>query len=210
VNRLSTRRVYLDHIRPPDISLIYDLLVDPDTGPVFRFSGGTPSPQYLQQHLWDDILAQWMVAGLRDHKRRGLVSIASPDFRNGFAYLSALATPECRHTGLVMEAVGLAVDYAFRTWPFRKLYAEVSETRLELFAGCIGRFCVEEGRLKAHHYHDGRFRDMITLATYREHWQELRQRFGKLETSTNVPLVDDGGPEEFAPSPHALQRGGRT
>lgn len=186
-SRLSTRRVFLDYVRPPDLELLFELFANPETGPSFRFGGRVPNPQYLHEHLWDGVLAQWMVTGVRDGRRKGLVVIGSPDFQNGFAYTSALATQEARHTGLVLEGLGLAIDYAFRTWPFRKLYAEVSDCNLPQFAGSVGRFCVEEGRLRRHQFRDGEFRDLVVLALYREHWQDIRLRFGKLTKGGEMP-----------------------
>jgi RimJ/RimL family protein N-acetyltransferase len=183
--RLATRRVYLDYPRPSDFELIYELFVNSDTGPSFRFGGRVPSAQHVHEHLWDGVLAQWMVTGIRDGGRKGLVILASPDFANGFAYASALATSQARRTGLVLEGMGLVIDYAFRTWPLRKLYAEVSEPTLRQFARTVGRFCVEEGRLKQHHFRDGEFRDLVILAIYRENWRHLRASFGKLESRYN-------------------------
>ena len=63
----------------------------------------------------------------------GLVSITSPNFRDGYAYLSAVGTPEAQGSGLIAQGVPLGFNYAFLTWPFRKIYMEVSETSYEAF-----------------------------------------------------------------------------
>ena len=75
------------------------------------------------------------------------------------------------------------------TWPFRKLYAEVCEPALEQFHHVLGRFCVEEGRLKQHRFHDGAFRDVVTLAMYREHGLAMVDRF----TSLAMPQCEEEG-----------------
>lgn len=182
---LSTRRVYLDHVRPNDFGWVYDLLVSPDAGPIFQFGGRIPSPAEVQQRFWEDMLAHWVVAGVHDHRRRGLVTLGSADLVNGYGYVSFVATPETRRSGLLMEGLGLAVDYAFRTWPFRKLYAEVCEPSLKAFRRVVGRFVVEEGRLREHRFRDGAFRDVITFAMYRQHWEAMVRDFGHLRP----PLV---------------------
>lgn len=177
---LATRRVYLDHVRPGDFSTIYDLLASPDTGPVFQFRGRVPSPAEVQQHFWDDVMAHWIVRGARGGRECGLVTLGSADLTNGYAYLSAVATRVARGRGLLMEGIGLAVDYAFRTWPLRKLYAEVCEPSSRQFRHALNRFCVEEGRFRQHEYRDGAFHDMVTLAVYRTHWEAFVQRFGRI------------------------------
>jgi RimJ/RimL family protein N-acetyltransferase len=110
-----------------------------------------------------------MIVGTKDDKRRVLVSLASPDFENGYAYLSVVATEQARRSGLAIEAAGLAIDYGFRAWPFRKIYAQVLETSYPQFESGIGRYWVEEGRLRSHQFYEGAFRDLITLAMYPEH-----------------------------------------
>ena len=71
----------------------------------------------------------------------------------------------------MVEAVALAIDYAFETWPWRKLYLEVPEYNLELFRSGLDRYFVrDKGVLREHVYLDGRYWDVHVLAITREMW----------------------------------------
>ena len=117
----------------------------------------------------ESVLAQFVIEGINSQKPLGLVAITSPNFRDGFAYISALGPAEAA-TGLIAEGVLLGFHYAFSTWPFRKIYMEATEESYRAFKSGLGRFFVEEGRLKEHSFWNGRFMDLLILAVYRETW----------------------------------------
>ncbi|MDP8930016.1 MAG: GNAT family N-acetyltransferase, partial [Actinomycetota bacterium] len=121
---MSSRRVRLRPIAEQDRHFIYDLMVTPEAGGRVRFGGATPSPEKVATTLWESVLAQFIVERGGSGQPLGLVAITSPDFRNGFAYVSAIARPETQGSGLVAEAALLAFNYAFTTWPLRKVYME--------------------------------------------------------------------------------------
>ena len=119
---------------------------------------------------WEGVLAQFIIEGAGTRKPLGLVAVTSPNFRDGFAYVSALGPPESQGLGLIAEGVLLGFHYAFSTWPFRKIYMEATEESYRAFKSGLGRFFVEEGRLKQHAFWNGRFMDLLILAVYRETW----------------------------------------
>ena len=108
-------------------------------------TGATPSPDQVSSQLWESVLAQFIVEGCESGIPKGLIAISSPNFRDGFAYLSALGSPAAQGLGLMTEAVLLACNYAFTTWPLRKLYMEASEVSLRGFRSGLASFFVEEG-----------------------------------------------------------------
>lgn len=165
-----------------DRRFVYDLMVAPEAGGRVRFGGATPSPEKVAASLWDSVLAQFVVETRGDGRPLGLVAITSPDFRNGFAYVAALARPETQGSGLVAEAALLMVNYGFQTWPLRKLYMEATEDSLRAFGGGAEGLFREEGRLVDHVFWNGRYVDMVILAVYRETWSGLAPRMVPLLT----------------------------
>jgi RimJ/RimL family protein N-acetyltransferase len=167
---MSTRRIRLRVITDRDSVFLYELMTSPRSGGRVRFAGATPSPDKIASSLWESVLAQFVIEGINSQKPLGLVAITSPNFRDGFAYISALGPAEAQGLGLIAEGVLLGFHYAFSTWPFRKIYMEATEESYRAFKSGLGRFFVEEGRLKEHSFWNGRFMDLLILAVYRETW----------------------------------------
>lgn len=167
---LRSHRVRLRTIADGDSGFLYELMSSPHAGGRVRFAGATPSPEQIASTLWDNVLAQFIVESATSHEPLGLVAITSPNFRDGWAYLSAVGTPAAQGSGLVAEGVMLAFDHAFRSWPFRKIYMEVSETSYPAFRSGLGRFFVEEGLLREHAFWDGRYTDLHILSVPRSTW----------------------------------------
>jgi RimJ/RimL family protein N-acetyltransferase len=170
---LRSHRVRLRTIADGDSAFLYELMSSADAGGRVRFAGATPSPEQIASTLWDNVLAQFIVESVSARGPLGLVAITSPNFRDGWAYLSAVGTPAAQGSGLVAEGVMLAFDHAFRSWPFRKIYMEVSETSYPAFRSGLGRCFVEEGRLREHAFWDGRYTDLFILSVPRSTWVAL-------------------------------------
>jgi RimJ/RimL family protein N-acetyltransferase len=168
---MNTRRIRLRVITDRDSVFLYQLMTSPQSGGRVRFAGATPSPDKIASSLWESVLAQFVIEGFSSQKPLGLVAITSPNFRDGFAYISALGPPETQGLGLIAEGVLLGFHYAFSTWPFRKIYMEATEESYSAFRSGLGRFFVEEGRLKEHVFWNGRYMDLLILAVYRKTWE---------------------------------------
>jgi RimJ/RimL family protein N-acetyltransferase len=168
---MSTQRVRLRPINERDRAFLYELMTAPEAGGRVRFAGATPSPEKVAASLWDSVLAQFVIEGVSEGQPFGLVAITSANFRDGFAYVSALGLPAAQGPGLLIEAVLLAFNYAFLTWPFRKIYMESTEDSFQFFRSGLGRFFQEEGRLREHSFWNGRYIDVLILAVYREVWE---------------------------------------
>jgi RimJ/RimL family protein N-acetyltransferase len=182
---MHTARVRLRPISDRDRVFLYELMTAPDAGGRVRFGGATPSPDKVASSLWESVLAQFLIEGTSSEEPLGLLAITSPNFREGFAYVSALGIAEAQGTGLIAEGVLLGFHYAFSTWPFRKIYMEAGEDSYDAFQSGLGQFFVEEGRLRQHMYWNRRWRDVFILAVYRDTWERL------------VPVMLDrlGGPD---------------
>lgn len=167
---MRTRHIRLRVIGDQDSFFLYELMTSPLSGGRVRFAGATPSPDKIAASLWDSVLAQFIVEGIDSRQPLGLIAITSPNFRDGFAYLSAIGSPEVHGSGLMAEGIALGYYYAFNTWPFRKIYMEATEESYRGFKSGLGRFFVEEGRLREHVFWNGQYIDLIILAFYRETW----------------------------------------
>lgn len=185
---MASRRVRLRPIADRDSVFLYELMTSPDAGGRVRFAGATPSPEKVLASLWDSVLAQFIIERAGSERPLGLAAVTSANFRDGYAYLSALGTVEGRRMGLVAEGALLAFHYGFSIWPFRKIYMEASEESLETFRSAIGQLFVEEGRLREHAFWNGRYLDVTILAVYRETWAaEGLALLGRLGVSLPPP-----------------------
>jgi RimJ/RimL family protein N-acetyltransferase len=170
---MNTQRVRLRPLTEQDRLFLYELMTSPLSGGRVRYGGATPSPEKVLSSLWESVLAQFIIEGIDRGMPLGVVAITSPNFRDGFAYLSALGTPDMHGRGLVAEGALLGFHYAFLTWPFRKIYMEATEDSYRAFRSGLGMFFTEEGRLHEHTFWNGRYVDMLILAVYRETWSRL-------------------------------------
>jgi RimJ/RimL family protein N-acetyltransferase len=167
---MSTRRIRLRIITEQDSAFLYEMMTSVQSGGRVRFAGATPSPEKIASSLWEGVLAQFIIEGVNTQKPFGLVAVTSPNFRDGFAYISALGPAQTQGLGMIAEGVLLGFHYAFSTWPFRKIYMEATEESYRAFKSGVGRFFVEEARLKEHIFWNGNFMDLLILAVYRETW----------------------------------------
>lgn len=170
-DRWRTRRVHLKRFEESDVAAYVELCSSLDVGRRFRFGGAAIPPPATLAAVWDGTLVHLVAVGNRSRQRLGVASVTSADMRNGTAYFSVVADPAVVGTGMMIEAAGLAIEYVFQTWPFRKLYAEVPEYNLRTFGSVTERFFRREGRLADHVFLDGRYWDVHVLATDRATWQ---------------------------------------
>lgn len=158
---------------PGDYDRLYDLATCEQNGYRWRFRGTTPSPEAFVHSLWNQVLAQFAVtAHAAPAVPVGLVVANRADFRSQHCYLAAVLEPGAAPTGWGMEVLGLFISYLFESFNLRKIYFESLSFNLSQFASGIGRFFVEEGRLRGHDFYGGRWWDLHVMAIYREQWIE--------------------------------------
>jgi RimJ/RimL family protein N-acetyltransferase len=181
-DRWRTRRVHLKRFEESDVASYVELCSSLDVGRQFRFGGAAIPPPAVMSAVWDGTLVHLVGVGNRSRRRLGVASVTSADMRNGTAYLSVVSDPAVVGSGLMIEVTGLAIEYVFSTWPFRKLYAEVPEYNLRTFATVTQRFFRREGLMTEHVFLDGRYWDVHVLATDRATWQrEGSPRIARLQ-----------------------------
>ncbi len=170
---LSSRRVNLREVMPSDIGFLYSISTASKNAFRWRFRGGTPSPEVFAREMWSHVLAQFLVTRKSNGHPIGLVVCYNTDFVDGWAYLAAVAAPEYVGTGALAEAVALFIFGVFRNWNFRKLYMEAPEFNVDQIKSGLGSFFHEEGRMKDHHFYDGKYHDQLILALYRDEYEQM-------------------------------------
>jgi RimJ/RimL family protein N-acetyltransferase len=176
----SYRGLQLDSILPADYLPLYELFVGLDEGAIrWRYRGSTPSYDDFVHTLWHNIYAHFLVRREKSGEVVGYVSAYAPQIRDGYCYISMIGVPSVRGRGSMVFAMALFVETLFRIAPFRKLYAEATESNLRQYARAVksGLF-VAEGCYPEHEWLSGRYEAVHTLALYRRTWAEWRSHYG--------------------------------
>lgn len=174
---LRGKEVYLRAALPGEYE---DLYLRETSGALAARSGlegATPAFEEWLKQRWAGTLARFVVLRAGDHGRLGLVSLFNADLRNGHAHLAVSSFDATRPSPLVMMGCGLFIEYAFSCWPFHKLYLDVAGYNIERFSSGQGKLFETEGRLKDHHYLEGRRWDHHILAVSRDRWRPYWGRY---------------------------------
>jgi len=168
---LGSRRTRQRPVVPADYGYLSDLTRS-GGGAVLRGQRGRAiSPERFAAVLWEGVLAQHIILDIATGAPVGLIRACDADLRNGFAYLSLALDRRVQGRGWPLEAAVLFVNHVFRTWPLRKLYAELLGSEMHAIASGLGRILIEEGRLVAHEYVDGSWVDVHIVGLFRERWE---------------------------------------
>ena len=135
---LTGRHVRLRAVFPSDYEYLYALANDDELAWRWRYRGASVSPELFQQHLWHNVISQFVVETVESSQRIGHVQAFDASERNGFCHFAVLLDPAVSRSGWSLEALLLFLDYLFAVWNFRKLYAEVLEFNYEQFASGAG------------------------------------------------------------------------
>lgn len=169
---LDGRFARLRPLAQNDYAYLYDLSLSAKNNARWRYRGATPSPERFVSDLWSGVLAQFLIETPEPRKRAGLVVAYNADMANGTIYLGVLIDNEHHRKAWPMEGIMLFVDYLFRNWTFRKVYAETTEFSAAHFSSGAKALFEEEGRLREHQYFQGRYWDYIYYALTRQRWEE--------------------------------------
>jgi RimJ/RimL family protein N-acetyltransferase/acyl carrier protein len=168
---LSSRRTRQRPVVAADYAYLWDLARSDGDAVLGRERGRVVSPERFATALWQGVLAQHIILDAATAAPVGLLRAYDTDLRNGFAYLGLALERRVRGRGWPFEAMALFVNYLFRTWPLRKLYAELLAPSRQAIASGLGGLLAEEGRLVAHEYVDGAWVDLYIVGLFRERWE---------------------------------------
>ncbi|WCB96520.1 hypothetical protein DSM104299_05279 [Baekduia alba] len=173
---LRGRSVALQPVTPNDYGILQLLETNNELALNWRYRGQTPSPEQWMSTLWSGVLAQFIVVAEGADVPVGLVLAYRHSFQDQHAYIAGLRFDPDDRTPRFMRGIALFLQYVFGSWEFRKLYLETPSYNLPQFASGLGSFFEVEARLKDHYTYAGQHWDLVTLAVYRERWQEQAAR----------------------------------
>ncbi len=171
--------VELRAITPNDYGYIQAMELGPELNWRWRHRGTTPSPDQWLRTLWDNVLVQYLVSSPRRADPIGLVFAYHANFQDQHVYVAAARFEPHRRSPTMLLGVALFIDYVFSCWSFRKLYFTTPEYNYAEIASGLGRYFEVEGCLRDHLAFGGRRWDQLTLAVYREDWEDRAHRFLK-------------------------------
>lgn len=173
---VRSTRIALRSIVREDYDYLHALASDPAASYRWRYRGGTPSPEAFAAQLWDGVLAQFMVLSRESGRPVGAVALYNANLHSGYVYLSLIADPRIRRTGISMDAGLLLCNYAFANWNLRRVYLETTEFNLEQFGSGEGRYFHEAARLRDHEFFSDRYWDLVTLVVERDDFADYGPR----------------------------------
>jgi RimJ/RimL family protein N-acetyltransferase len=169
------RLVRLRPVFPDDMPTIYRLSTRGDVGFRWRYRANVISIEQFTHEFWQSVLVQLVVERRSAPGPVGLVVGFGPDLKNGTVSFGTLLQPSSVVRGSGAEASGMFIDYLFRAWPLRKVYAHVPAWNVNQFGSAIGPIFTEEGRLREHEYYDGKYWDVHIYSVTRSRWDAIRR-----------------------------------
>lgn len=166
---IGSKRVRLRAVKQSDYGLLYSVSTDPALGYLWRYRGRTPSPEQFASDLWSGVLAQFIVER-PSGEFIALVAAYQADQSNGTCYVAVLSSPAVMGSGLALEGCSIFIDYLFRGFALRRVFAEVPHYSFVQMSS-LTRFFVEEGLLRKHSFYAGQYWDLHILALDRERWE---------------------------------------
>lgn len=130
-----------------------------------------PTLEHFGRHFWDDVLMHWAVMSRDSLKPIGLVTLASANMQDGYAFFTIVSTRSSRHTGVAFDALSVAIASAFTLWPFRMLYAEVIEENYHQFSSGVNKYFEVEGIRREQTFVNGHYQDVFLLKVSRALWE---------------------------------------
>jgi len=136
VNLVTGRRTSLRPLAPDDIPWVTDC-AENESLYTWRLRGASPSPDSFEAWLWRSAEAQFIAVQTDTDDRLGFLQIHAVDLQSGSAQLSVLMSARTWRRGWPLEAVILAMWWAFEQLPIERLYAHVSSAVLERIASVV-------------------------------------------------------------------------
>lgn len=155
--------------------LYYGLFCAPDNLFRSRLHGDTPSLEEFVHRIGEHAVAQFVLAHVSNGQPFGHAAVYGLNLRDGVCFFEVTTAPEGMKAPESHEGTSLFLDYVFRMWPVRKIYAHLSDFNLPLVEGFAGDSIFEtEGILRDHEYYAGQYWDIHVVAVGRERWEQFR------------------------------------
>lgn len=165
---LRTRRVHLRQIEDRDLSVLYAALTNPRTSFRWRYRGSTPSFQDFTSDLFAGTLCHLAVADNTTNLVLGSVAAYRAALDQGTCYFGFVRAAAPREPiGDMYAGLALFFCHLFRSWPLRKIYAEIPGVNWGSFAVGEGTLFDVEGCLREYEFYDGEYHDMRIISISR-------------------------------------------
>lgn len=161
---------------PDDFPYLYfGLFSTPENLFRSRLHGDTPSLEEFVHRLGDHAAAQFVFGHMSNVQPFGHAAVYGLNLRDGVCAIEVTTSPEVMQAPESREGISLFLDYVFRMWPVRKIYAHLSDFNLPLVEGFAGDSIFEtEGVLRDHEYYAGQYWDIHVVTVWRDRWEEFR------------------------------------
>ncbi|MEZ5205136.1 MAG: GNAT family protein [Acidimicrobiales bacterium] len=173
----ESSRVRLRPLVEEDLGPLYLASFDPVTANAWRYRGRTMSPTAFLDSVHEGVRAQYVVESVAGREAFGLVSAydhSSHGLHCKVAFLRFGARPP-GSGGAVIEGMLLFISHLFDTFPYRKVFAEVPDYNMGLFAEGLAQ---QEGVLRDYLFHAGHPADLHIVSFRRDQWEQVRDATG--------------------------------
>ncbi len=170
---LVGRRLFLRPLASEDYPRLRAIELSGDTLHSYRSRSSTPSPEQFAHSLWSNVLVNFAICDVSSGAVEGNCACYMAAFRNQTAWFIFVLSGERRQAVDSLEVGELFISYLFRSFPFRKLYADVLEPNVGQFSSAVGRVMVQEARFERDVWFQGHWIDRFVFGLWRERWDQL-------------------------------------
>ena len=176
--KIPAGRVKLRPLADADVPALFAVFSDEQ---VMRYWSTPPMRDIAEaQALFDEIrtsflqrsLFQWGVARVEDDRVVGTCTLFNLDKRNRRAEIGYALARDCWGQGLMREALGALIDYAFGPLDLTRLEADVDPRNGPSIRIVERLGFVREGLLRERWHVGGEVQDSVILGLLRREWEE--------------------------------------
>jgi diamine N-acetyltransferase len=142
-------------------------------GNLFSFKGVTITEQRLwfEKYIKDDSRMDFIIEIKQNNKKIGTIGFNNIDFHNQKAeYGILIGETEEQGKGYAKEASKALLNYGFYEINLQKVYLRVFPDNCPAIKLYNNLGFVEEGLLKKEIYKNGKFKDVLIMAVFKEKW----------------------------------------
>lgn len=181
---IEGKKIVLRQVEKEDLELLRDWRNSKNIRPYVR----EYSPlNMLNQNVWFESLLKkppkqimFSIIEKRSKKLVGCAGLVNIDWKNRNAEVSIyLGNSNWQGKGIASETLQLIMDYSFKTLGLNKVSAEIYEynpTSVKLFKKAAFKL---DGKLREHHYWDGKFWDSLMFSILRSEYDTFIQTHNK-------------------------------
>lgn len=177
---LESERLILKPVEPEDLNFLMEQRWDAD---VIDYIIHNPISTYTQQKWYEKICKNGDVALSIFYKEKpneqpvllGAVGLYDFNYRHQRATWKTLRIPKkYQGLGLAYEASQMLIEYGFNTLNLNRITSDVFPDNESIIRLLSKLGFQEEGRLKQHYFHQGKFKDVLIYSLLREDFYKMQ------------------------------------